>query len=241
VPADALAPPRTDAAGNTAGAASRHADAPAGALTVTGPAHDAVPLEAAFALTATPENCAPAAWQWRLDNFDIAAAGAATHAVADAAPAHSGFYTVEAVLPDGRSLVSRPWFVAVGIPLILAQPASITVPSARAAGFSVGVRGNGLAYQWFKNGELYTGTGGTAATLNFAAAKLTDAGAYHVEVSNEIGTVTSATATLTVETLTLPSAGGGGGGGGGGAPTPWLAALLSALLLARSARRARRR
>jgi hypothetical protein len=238
VPADALdESSRMAAAGNTAGAASRHADAPAGALTVTGPAHDAVPLEAAFALTATPENCAPAAWQWRLDNFDIAAADAATHTVADAAPAHSGFYTVEAVLPDGGSLVSRPWFVAVGIPLILAQPASITVPSARAAGFSVGVRGNGLAYQWFKNGELYTGTGGTAATLNFTAAKLTDAGAYHVEVSNEIGTVTSATATLTVETLTLPSAGAGGGGGGGGAPTPWLAALLAALLLARSARR----
>jgi pectate lyase len=234
VPAAALAATRMDAAGNTAGAASTHAPAPAGALAITGPALDTVPLETAFTLAATPENCAPAAWQWRRGNLNLAGATAATHSIASATPAHSGFYTVEAALSGGGSLVSRPWLVAVGIPLILAQPAALTVPSARAASFRVEVRGNGLAYQWFKNGEPIAGA--TAATLNFANAKLTDAGAYHVVVSNDIGAVASATATLAVETLTLPSA-GSGGGGGGGASTPWLAALLAALLLARAARR----
>jgi pectate lyase/pectin methylesterase-like acyl-CoA thioesterase len=53
-----------------------------------------------------------------------------------------------------------------------------------------------FTYQWRKNGVAISGA--TNDTLSFAAAQLTDAGAYSVVVTNAGGTITSAAVTLTV-------------------------------------------
>ena len=53
-----------------------------------------------------------------------------------------------------------------------------------------------FSYQWFKDGVLIPGA--TSSTLSFTGVNTSDAGKYHVVVNNDIGSKTSADATLTV-------------------------------------------
>ena len=82
-------------------------------------------------------------------------------------------------------------------PSISTQPAAVTVTAGAPASFSVVAAGTApLAYQWRKDGTSLSGA--TAATLSIASTQASDAGAYTVVVSNAGGSVTSATAALTV-------------------------------------------
>ena len=73
---------------------------------------------------------------------------------------------------------------------------SVTVTSGWPALLSVGVAGSLPRYQWFKDGQALPGATGT--TVNFPMTKLTDAGLYQVVMTNSLGAVTSAVATLAV-------------------------------------------
>lgn len=96
-------------------------------------------------------------------------------------------------------------------PVIIAQPASITVNVGAQVALTVQATGSDpLAYQWYRDGILMAGA--TASTLSFSSAQTTNTGSYYVIVSNPAGTVTSLTATLTVKTTKGPKGGGGGGG-----------------------------
>lgn len=112
-------------------------------------------------------------------------------------------------------------------PSITDHPLSITRNTSQGAGFSVTATGSGtLTYQWFFNGNAIAGaTSNSFSILNVTTA---NAGSYHCVVTNELGSATSNTATLTVNTPAPPST-GGGGGGGGGAPGLWFVAVLSTL------------
>jgi hypothetical protein len=82
-------------------------------------------------------------------------------------------------------------------PSIATQPVSQTVAAGSAVSFSVSATGTApLAYQWRKAGVAIGGA--TAASFSIAAAATADAGAYDVVVSNAVGSVTSAAATLSV-------------------------------------------
>jgi hypothetical protein len=83
-------------------------------------------------------------------------------------------------------------------PAITTEPASQNVTVGQAATFSVVATGTApLSYQWQKNGTAITGA--TASSYATAATTLTDSGAtFKVTVTNSIGTITSAAATLTV-------------------------------------------
>ncbi len=81
-------------------------------------------------------------------------------------------------------------------PRITAQPANTTATLGSAAILTVTAAGEGLVYQWFKDGALLAGA--TNAALTIARAALSDAGNYTVVVSNTSGSVTSAAAVLTV-------------------------------------------
>ncbi len=83
-------------------------------------------------------------------------------------------------------------------PTITMQPASETVALGASARFSVVAAGSGtLSYQWYKG---YTAiSGATGATYTIASAAADSAGSYDVVVTNSVGSVTSSTATLTVE------------------------------------------
>lgn len=81
-------------------------------------------------------------------------------------------------------------------PSITTQPADTNAPVNSATSLSVTAAGNGLFYQWFKNGVLIPGA--TQATLPFASAQVADSADYNVVVSNSSGSVTSTPAKLLV-------------------------------------------
>lgn len=132
---------------------------------------------------------------------------------------------------------------------ITSQPQSLTVQVGATAEFSVTAQGTPEpAYQWYFNNTPISGA--TSHTLSIPNAQTTNAGSYTVTVSNNLGTVTSNAATLTVTTPNPPPSGGGSGGGsnpppsstggsGGGAPSTGFLALMLSLGLARWVRRNR--
>lgn len=91
-------------------------------------------------------------------------------------------------------------------PTIAVQPAPQTVLAGQTASFSVRAAGNPTpSYQWQRNGQNIAGA--TSASYTTPATTTADNGvAYTVVVSNSVGSVTSAAATLTVTTVvTAPS------------------------------------
>lgn len=127
--------------------------------------------------------------------------------------------------------------VAAAAPTIGTQPVGQTVAAGASATFSVSASAMPEpAYQWYFNGAAIAGA--TSSTYTISGASSANAGNYHVVVVNELGSVTSATAALTVSAL--PSGGGssggasGGGGGGGGAPSDFFLAACAALAGARA-------
>lgn len=126
--------------------------------------------------------------------------------------------------------------IFTGAPAITTQPQDTSVATGDTATFSVTATGDpSLTYRWFFNGTAISGSNNS--TLSIANAQSASAGSYRVVVSNSLGAVTSADATLTVTATTGGggggNTGGGGGsggssgGGGGGAPSPWFLALLA--------------
>src|SRR6516162_6547971 len=83
-------------------------------------------------------------------------------------------------------------------PSIVTQPASQTVTVGQTATFSVTAFGTApLSYQWWRNGTSISGA--TSATYTTATTTTSDSGSQvSVAVSNSTGSVTSNTATLTV-------------------------------------------
>lgn len=89
-----------------------------------------------------------------------------------------------------------------GAPIVVAQPESRTNFPASDATFSVVVSGSGpMTYQWRFNGVDIPGA--TTNSYVRTNVQLADAGNYSVTISNALGSVTSASAKLTVSSLIL--------------------------------------
>ncbi len=85
----------------------------------------------------------------------------------------------------------------LGAPTISTHPRSQTVIQSASASFSVQAIGAGtLQYQWQRNNNDIAGA--TSPTYTIQNAQGSNAGSYRVRVSNNLGTVTSNTATLSV-------------------------------------------
>ena len=154
------------------------------------------------ALSVSATGTAPLAYQWKKDGANVAGATAATLALASAATADAGSYTVTITNAYG-TVTAAPATVTVTtatVPAtITAQPAPVTVNAGQAATFSVAAFGSApLAYQWQKNDAAIAGA--TASSLAVANVTAADAAGYTVVVSNSAATVTSAAAVLTVNT-----------------------------------------
>jgi len=85
---------------------------------------------------------------------------------------------------------------AAKAPVIVTQPASVTAGVGAVASFSVVATGLNLHYQWLKGAAAISGA--TSDTYTISSVKTTDAASYSVIITNFAGSVTSATATLTV-------------------------------------------
>ncbi len=89
-------------------------------------------------------------------------------------------------------------------PVIVTQPADQSVVEGSSVTFSVGVSNvtaHPYSYQWQLNGQPIPGA--TNQTLNLANVQQSAAGSYGVTVQNDVGSVTSASASLTVNLPTV--------------------------------------
>ena len=163
-------------------------------------------------------------------------ASAALAATADPGETVGTLAAVEALPAYSITVFS----VAAGTaPTITVQPAGLTTTVGASVSLTVVASGEpSPTYQWRRNGSAIAGA--TAASFSLPSAQISDSGTYSVVVSNQAGSVTSDTVTVTVNGVaTPPPSAGGGGGGGGGAPGSWFTVLVAALLLARAWRRGR--
>jgi hypothetical protein len=117
-----------------------------------------------------------------------------------------------------------------GPPVIVTQPQSQTVATGTSVQFSVSASGTpALTYQWYFNNSPLNGA--TSSTFGFANAGNFDAGDYTVVVTNSLGSVTSAKATLTISAP--PPSNPAATNSGGGAINAWFVASLLAFAGAR--------
>ena len=143
-------------------------------------------------------------YQWLRDGVAITGnptATTATLTIENAQVSDSGTYTA-VVSNSGGSVTSDPVNLTVTTepvappPTITSHPADTTVTVGSPATLSVTATGEGLFYQWYRDGVVIPGA--TGATLTFPSAQVSDAGVYTVVVGNSGGTVTSDPARLTV-------------------------------------------
>lgn len=109
-------------------------------------------------------------------------------------------------LARGTGSIWRVEYTAEQAPEITSQPVNRTVSVGQSASFSVTASGTPpLAFQWQRDGADVAGA--TSATYTLANAQLSDNGAtFRAVVSNDFGSATSNSATLTVTANNPPTA-----------------------------------
>jgi hypothetical protein len=114
---------------------------------------------------------------------------------------NSGSYTLRVTNLLGSVTSSAAILTVQTNPVaITTQPVSQSVGTGQNVAFIVVAGGDGpLVYQWYFNATNRL-TGRTNSTLTLTSVQPTNAGAYHVVVSNLLNSATSSVATLTVQT-----------------------------------------
>ena len=148
----------------------------------------------------------PMHYQWKKNGSDISGATASTYTTPVTTGADSGAAYSVTVSNSAGTVTSSNATLTVNVrPSISSQPVSQTVVEGQTASLGVVASGSGtLSYQWSKNGSHISGA--TASTYTTPATVLADSGAvFSVQVSNAIGSVTSSTATVTVNPVVAPA------------------------------------
>ena len=140
----------------------------------------------------------PLSYQWTFNGEDLPGANEPVLRLTEVQPAQAGLYRVRVSNALG-SVTSEPALLTVNQrPQIVRQPESQTVQVGAPVTFTVEVIGTEpLTFEWYRNGVRIPGAP-NAPSFTLSAAKLTDAGSYHVRVRNAYGVVNSLMATLTV-------------------------------------------
>jgi len=149
-------------------------------------------------LAVTPGGTPPFAYRWIFETNVLSGATNAALTITNAQAVNEGIYRV-VVTNIAGAVTSAPVLVRVdpSAPVIVANPTSLALAASATAVFGVAALGSQpLGYQWYFNGLPVIR--GTAAQLTLAAIQATNNGPYLVVVSNSLGMVTSAVATLTV-------------------------------------------
>jgi hypothetical protein len=107
-------------------------------------------------------------------------------------------FTLTVTFADGMSATATTTVSGTSTPTITSQPVSATVMASGSATFGVTASGSApLSYQWQKNGAIIAGA--TSASYTTPATSTVDSGSnYRVVVSNNVSSVTSSAAMLTV-------------------------------------------
>jgi hypothetical protein len=161
------------------------------------PADQIVTAGGRISLNVAASGTAPLHYQWRKDDADLSGATDSSFAISPARAADAGSYTV-VVSNIAGSVTSARAVVTVNVP-----PVAVTAPAdqtvALGAPVMLTVAASGVpapVVQWQKDGNDIAGA--TDASLTIAAAQLGDAGSYRARLTNAAGSITTASATLTV-------------------------------------------
>lgn len=153
-------------------------------------------------LSVTASSNFPITYQWKKNGTNITSANASTFSITNVAISDSGDYRV--FLANGVDTLSGG-IIKVNVlsaPSITTQPVSQTVVLGSSVTLSVGVSGGGtLNYQWKKNNVNIASS--NSPTYTIAAAAKSDSGDYTCVITGICGTVTTATATLKVNYITI--------------------------------------
>ncbi|GAB5562729.1 MAG: hypothetical protein SynsKO_43760 [Synoicihabitans sp.] len=167
----------------------------------TQPESQTVTAGTAVTLTVTATGSPAPTYQWSKDGSPIDGATAASLDLGNIALDDAGNYTVVAtnVVDAVTSAIAT---VAVQVaPEITTQPESQTVQAGTSVAFTVEATGTpSPSFQWRKDGVNIAGE--TSSSLGLSGVGVADAGSYTVAVFNDVETVVSETATLTVVSIT---------------------------------------
>ncbi len=161
---------------------------------------------ATFTVTATGSGTL--SYQWYKDSVAISGATGAAYSITAAATTDAGTYdcVVSNTIGSATSSTATLTVTVVNVgttPTITTQPVSLAVNLGASATFSVAATGTAtLSYQWYKDGTAINGA--TSSSYTVAAVAAGDAGVYYVSVTNSVGSVTSASAALTINASTVP-------------------------------------
>ncbi len=143
------------------------------------------------------------AFQWRKGGVSIPGATSSSLAINGLSAADAGNYDVVVSGTCGTVIAAAAALTVNAATVINGQPQNQSACAGSNATFSVTAGGAGLSFQWRKGGVNIPGATNSNLTLNSISAA--DAGSYDVVVTGTCGTVSSATATLTVNTPTAIS------------------------------------
>lgn len=158
--------------------------------------------------TATVLGSGPLQYQWLRDSNPIPDATNATYTIPQVIFSDAGTYSLRVSNPLSTNTTRAAVLTVTNTPVTFvdtALPADTVVVQGRAATFTSVVAGSPpFAYQWYFGASSIEGA--TNATYTIPSTAPTQAGAYHVSVSNQANTANSRAATLTVLADTLPPA-----------------------------------
>ena len=152
--------------------------------------------------TVTAAGTGPFTYQWYANGVAISGATSSSYTTGATVSSQNGWVYTVAVTNAGGTVMSAPYVLTVNTtPAITVQPASQTVLIGQAASFTVVATGTApLSYQWYQGGAAISGATSSSYTTP-ATTVIGNGPVYTVTVTNVAGTVTSATATLTVDPL----------------------------------------
>jgi hypothetical protein len=179
---------------------------PAAPIITKQPVSQSVFAGDAVYFSVTSIGSAPLSYQWYRNGTAIADANFPFYSTKAGYPADNGAIYSVTISNAAGSITSTNATLTVKVatlaPVISSQPASITVYTGQQAYFSVVSSNPPLTYQWLRDGVAIAGATGSLYTT--AATTAADNGAkFSVVVTNNVGSVTSSVATLTVSTTTL--------------------------------------
>ncbi len=181
------------------------ATAPVAPTVVSQPVSTTVASGEMAQFSVTVNGSDPLRFQWQRNGVDIPGAVLNVLMLPSVAVGDAGTYRVIVTNAAG-SVTSTGAVLTVTAPVaptIAAQPMSTTVTAGDPATFVALAEGSGpLSYQWLRDGAAISGA--TGAVYTIPATALADNGAhFQVRVSNAVGSVLSAQATLTVKPLVV--------------------------------------
>ena len=136
-------------------------------------------------------------YQWYYYGFTISGATSSTYYISSAQTSNDGSYYVIATNTAGSATSNTAILTVYTAPTINVNPQPITVIDGSPTSFSVNASGTpSPTYQWYFNGSEISGA--TSSTYNISFAQKINEGDYYVILKNSVGSVTSKTARLSI-------------------------------------------